>query len=52
MAAPAIALASGTFESKTEQNWPGFRGPGAKGVADSYPMIHSDGARTQLITNG
>src|SRR5215510_763029 len=37
MAAPAIALASGTFDSKTEQNWPGFRGPGAQGVADGYP---------------
>jgi outer membrane protein assembly factor BamB len=37
MAAPAIALASGTFDSKTEQNWPGFRGPGAEGVADGYP---------------
>ena len=37
MAAPAIALASGTFDSKTEQNWPGFRGPGAQGIADGYP---------------
>src|SRR5262249_15670126 len=37
MAAPAIALASGTFESETEQNWPGFRGPGARGVADGSP---------------
>src|SRR5262249_51713840 len=37
MAAPAIALASGTFDSKTEQNWPGFRGPGSQGVADGYP---------------
>jgi len=37
MAAPAIALASGTFDSKPEQNWPGFRGPGAQGVADGYP---------------
>jgi len=37
MAAPAITLASGTFDSKTEQNWPGFRGPGAQGVAEGYP---------------
>ena len=37
MAAPAIALVSGKFDSKTEQNWPGFRGPGAQGVADGYP---------------
>src|SRR5262245_56273151 len=37
MAAPAVALASGTFDSKTEQNWPGFRGPGAQGIADGYP---------------
>jgi outer membrane protein assembly factor BamB len=36
-AAPAITLASGTFDSKTEQNWPGFRGPGAQGVAEGYP---------------
>src|ERR1041384_5639959 len=32
MALPAVALAS-----ETEQNWPGFRGPGARGVADGYP---------------
>jgi outer membrane protein assembly factor BamB len=37
MAAPGIILASGTFDSKTEQNWPGFRGPGAQGIADGYP---------------
>jgi outer membrane protein assembly factor BamB len=37
MAAPAIALASVTSDSKTEQNWPGFRGPGAQGIADGYP---------------
>lgn len=37
MAAPAIAFASGKFDSKAEQNWPGFRGPGAQGVADGYP---------------
>ena len=36
-ALPAITLASGTFDSKTEQNWPGFRGPGAQGVAEGYP---------------
>jgi outer membrane protein assembly factor BamB len=32
MALPAITLAS-----KSEQNWPGFRGPGAQGIADGYP---------------
>ena len=37
MATPAITLASGTFDSKTEQNWPGFRGSAAQGVADAYP---------------
>jgi len=37
MAAPAIALASVTSDSKTEQNWPGFRGPDAQGIADGYP---------------
>lgn len=31
-ALPAIKLAA-----KPEQNWPGFRGPGARGVADGYP---------------
>jgi len=36
-ALPAITLASGTFDSKTEQNWPGFRGPGAQGVAEGHP---------------
>ena len=35
---PAITLASGTLDSKGEQNWPGFRGPGAQGVAEGYPM--------------
>jgi outer membrane protein assembly factor BamB len=34
MALPAVALASNT---KSEQNWPQFRGPGAIGVADGYP---------------
>ena len=33
MALPAVTLAS----SKSEQNWPGFRGPGAQGIADGYP---------------
>ena len=37
MSLPAVTLASGTFDSKTEQNWPGFRGPGAQGVAEGYP---------------
>ncbi|HVF91115.1 MAG TPA: PQQ-binding-like beta-propeller repeat protein [Blastocatellia bacterium] len=32
MALPAVTLAS-----KPEQNWPGFRGTGAQGVADGYP---------------
>src|SRR5215475_9267364 len=36
-ALPAITLASGSFDSKTEQNWPCFRGPGAQGIADGYP---------------
>ena len=36
-ALPAITLASGTLDSKTEQNWPGFRGTGAQGVAEGYP---------------
>jgi outer membrane protein assembly factor BamB len=36
-ALPAITLASETLDSKTEQNWPGFRGPGAQGVAEGYP---------------
>src|SRR5262249_39026219 len=33
-ALPAARLAA----AKPEQNWPGFRGPGAQGVADGYPM--------------
>ena len=32
MALPAVA-----FASKSEQNWPGFRGPGARGIAEGYP---------------
>ncbi len=32
MALPAAGLAA-----KSEQNWPGFRGPGAQGIADGYP---------------
>src|SRR5262245_18535331 len=32
MSLPAVTLASAS-----EQNWPGFRGPGAQGVADGYP---------------
>jgi outer membrane protein assembly factor BamB len=31
LALPAVALAS-----KSEQNWPGFRGPGGQGIADGY----------------
>src|ERR1041384_5326746 len=34
MALPAVSLASA---SKSEQNWPGFRGPGSRGIADGYP---------------
>src|SRR6266404_3187490 len=34
MALPAVNLAS---NSKSEQNWPGFRGPGSRGIADGYP---------------
>jgi outer membrane protein assembly factor BamB len=34
MALPAVTLAS---NSKSEQNWPGFRGPGSQGIADGYP---------------
>ncbi|MBO0857690.1 MAG: PQQ-binding-like beta-propeller repeat protein [Chloracidobacterium sp.] len=36
-ALPAIKLASRSSDSKTEQNWPCFRGPGAQGIADGYP---------------
>jgi len=32
MALPAVTLAS-----KSEQNWPQFRGPGSLGIADGYP---------------
>ncbi|HST22047.1 MAG TPA: PQQ-binding-like beta-propeller repeat protein [Blastocatellia bacterium] len=35
MALPAVTLAS--FNSRSEQNWPGFRGVGAQGIADGYP---------------
>src|SRR5262249_17684110 len=37
MALPTATLASNTFAPKTEQNWPGFRGPAAQGIADGYP---------------
>jgi outer membrane protein assembly factor BamB len=37
MALPAAALASKNFAPKVEQNWPGFRGPGAQGIADGFP---------------
>src|SRR5689334_20030193 len=31
------ALPAARLTIKPEQNWPGFRGPGAQGVADGYP---------------
>lgn len=34
LALPAVTFAS---NAKTEQNWPGFRGPGARGIAEGYP---------------
>jgi outer membrane protein assembly factor BamB len=34
MALPAVTFAS---NAKTEQNWPGFRGPGARGIVEGYP---------------
>ena len=37
MALPAAALASNTFATNPEQNWPGFRGPGSQGVAEGFP---------------
>src|SRR5436853_288215 len=40
MALPTIAMAS-----KSEQNWPGFRGIAAQGIADGYPTattFHAD----------
>jgi outer membrane protein assembly factor BamB len=40
MALPTIAMAS-----KSEQNWPGFRGIGAQGIAEGYPTpatFHAD----------
>jgi outer membrane protein assembly factor BamB len=37
-AATAFASLSDFSDSvKSEQNWPGFRGPGATGIADGYP---------------
>ncbi|MGH9838584.1 MAG: PQQ-binding-like beta-propeller repeat protein [Blastocatellia bacterium] len=33
----AAVLSALRFDAKSEQNWPGFRGPGASGVADGYP---------------
>jgi len=36
MALPAVTLAANS-NTKSEQNWPGFRGPGAQGIADGYP---------------
>lgn len=32
-----LALPAATLASKPEQNWPEFRGAGARGVADGYP---------------
>src|SRR5215813_6519072 len=37
MALPSVALASRIGSSKSEQNWPQFRGPGSVGIADGYP---------------
>jgi len=37
MSLPSAALASEPFAPKAEQNWPGFRGPGAQGIADGFP---------------
>ena len=34
LALPAVTLAS---SAGTEQNWPGFRGAGARGIAEGYP---------------
>src|SRR6185436_9528398 len=36
MALPAVTLAA---NSKSEQNWPGFRGTGGQGIADGYPTL-------------
>src|SRR5262249_5255030 len=41
MALPAVALAS-----KTEQNWPQFRGPDGLGIAEGYPTRASWNADT------
>ena len=38
LALPAVSFASSV---KTEQNWPGFRGPGSRGVAEGYPTRSS-----------
>ncbi len=32
-----IALPAARFDTKPEQNWPGFRGPAAQGIAEGYP---------------
>lgn len=37
MALPAVAYASRLGAVKSEQNWPGFRGPDGQGIADGYP---------------
>jgi outer membrane protein assembly factor BamB len=37
LATSLMALPAVTFAAKSEQNWPGFRGPGAQGIADGYP---------------
>src|SRR5947207_5060998 len=37
LATSLVALPAVTLASKSEQNWPGFRGPGSRGVADGYP---------------
>jgi outer membrane protein assembly factor BamB len=46
MALPAVTLAA-----KSEQNWPGFRGPGSRGIADGYPtrtLWNADAAEGKL----
>ena len=37
LATSLVALPAVAFASKSEQNWPQFRGPGSQGIADGYP---------------
>jgi outer membrane protein assembly factor BamB len=37
LASSLLALPALTLAAKSEQNWPGFRGLGAQGIADGYP---------------